>query len=141
MIVLTKDLYDQFAAKELTLKEVEAATQVTPEPEPVEPEPMSDEQFEKESNIAIKKLNQVIGNQAADLRFGMSLNHPAVQKLVTLAKAHGATQEEAENSVLNLLGNTGKYFITEDEEEQPEGIPSYEEFRVPAPCLYWLGII
>ncbi len=136
MIVLTKDLYDQFAAKELTLDEVEAATQVTPEPEPVEPEHMSDEQFEKESDIAIKKLNQVISNQAADLKFGMSYNHPAVQKLITLAKANGATQEEAENSVLSLMDQTG-YAVIETEEDQPAGIPSYEEFKVPAPCFYW----
>lgn len=135
MIVLTEELYNKFVAKELTLDEVETATQVTP----VEPEYMSDEQYEKEWDIATKKLNQVIGNKAADLRFGMPLNHPAVQKLIALEKAMGSSQDEAEDLIFGDLANVG-YYVVDTEEDQPN-LPPYEEFKIPAPCFYWPGII
>ena len=135
MIVLTKNLYDQFVAKELTLEQVEEAVDVDPAPAPT---PLPQDQYEKETDIATTKLNEVIRSKAADLRFGMSFNHPAVQKLVALEEANEATRREGKDIILEYLNDAG-YNVVEDEDDQPEGIPPYEEFKIPAPCFYWLG--
>lgn len=132
MIVLNKDLYDQFAAKELTLEQVEEAVDVDPAPAPT---PLPQDQYEKEVDIAMTKLNEVISSKAADLNTGLPLSHAAMQKLIKLAVDQGVPQEEAEENFADYLEDAG-YLLFGPEDEQEE----FEELRTEAPCIRWVDV-